>query len=275
VIVALLVALIAAVCSFEAIRLAGSAMGVRSVDPRRATFVYDLAAISLATGHDRFPQQQLRALPRGGAAPSNTSEVALKAHFRPWGVTSLRGVAHMRIDDASLARRETEMLRHAWIRMIEQDPLAYLRERANLYLALVGISGQPRISPPGFFFGYQGLDEPSNYGHPLAFRGNYRVATSALGAVIGNRSVVPLDRPWIYLTLMVGSLAVLLPRRSSQALVAASMAAAVAFNQLFFFFALMAAAFRYEYLATIVGLICLVYAASTLAGRVHLDQPVP
>jgi hypothetical protein len=258
---AVLAVAVALLGAYEGIRIAGAAMGVRDVDPERATFVYDLAAISVATGHDLFPQHQLRALPPGGYAPTTTSEAWLRQRFRTWNVTSLRSSkqwARRNVGNVRLASAETKILQKAWIRAIEHHPVAYLAERGRLYGALLGLSGEPRTRPTGFYFGYQGIETSTNIGHPLAFPNSYETATSVLGFFIGNHAKLPLDRPWVYLVLILGAVGYLRRRRSG-GLVIASMCVAIGLNQLVFFFAGMSAAFRYEFLCVPVALLCFAY----------------
>ena len=218
--------------AYGALKLADAASGVRSVHPERMTFVYDLAAISVASGYDLFPQRGLRALGPGAASPPDLTEASLKHRFRGWSVTSLRGVDEMDVENSTLARGEATLLQRAWVRAFEHQPIRYLSARAGLYVRLLGLGEQPRSAPKGFFYGYQGLDEPTNYGHPLAFPRGYAVATGMLGWFIGLHAVVPLDRPWMYLLLAVSALAYLRRRRSPRTLLAASMCAAVTVNQM-------------------------------------------
>jgi hypothetical protein len=83
---------------------------------------------------------------------------------------------------------------------------------------------------------------------------------------VGSHAALSLDRPWLYLSVLIGALVYLRRRRPRWALVVASMGAAVALNQLIFFFVGMSAAFRYEYLAVPVALLCAVYAGAELVA---------
>jgi hypothetical protein len=269
-------ALVAAVATYAGLQGVGSLMGVRSVHPERATFVYDLAAMSADTGRDQFPQPQLQRLAPGGAAPSNTSEPVLRRRFQAWDVTSLRTAsewAAMDVNNVKLATAENTVLRTAWIRSIEHDPLAYLKDRLTLYEALLGLSGEPRKSPIGFFFAYDGLESPSNYGYPLAFPQRYRAATNVLGLFIGNHASLPLDRAWSYFLLIAVGLAVLRWKRSPAVLLVTSMCFGLALNQLLLFFTVMSAAFRYEFFATPKALLCIVYGLAAIASA--RPTPVP
>jgi hypothetical protein len=267
---AVLVAVVAGVAAFATLRIAMPALGVRSVSPERMTFVYDLAALS-AGGQDLFPQRALRPLPPGGAAPAEIGEAALRRHFRAWGVTSIRGVTKMDVANTALAARETPLLRRAWLHAIAQEPMAYVGERLRLYTALLGIAGQPSSPPHGFFYGYQRLDQPDNYGHPLASPAAYRAASAVLDRFIGPRAILPLDRPWAYLFVLGAALVCLWRRRAPERRFAAAIAVTVAVNQLLLLGAVMSASFRYEYLLVPASAVCLLYALAAInPGRSRL-----
>jgi hypothetical protein len=286
VIAAGLTASAAAALAYGGVVLGGSLWGVRAVHPERTTYEYDLEALSAAAGRDLFPERQLARLPPGAVTPPQLTEAAIRRGFQVWGINAVL-LAHVDLHNTKLAREENGLLRTAWIKAVEADPLAYLRERTNLYLAMLGISGQPRDPPAGFYFDYGPLDQPDNYGHPLAFPVRYQEDTNLLALFVGNQAVLALDLPIVYLALLAVSLAYLWRRGAREALLAASMAAVAGMNQLILFFASMAAGSRYECLETDLGLLVAVVAVtvvlrrrasghepSTLARRVHLDQPI-
>jgi hypothetical protein len=235
--------------------------------------------MSVATGHDLFPQRALEALPPGGVAPTPATEAFLEGHFQTWDVTYLRSVEQLQrqnVTDASLARAETRLLRAAWLRAVENAPDAYLRERVALFAALLGLSGEPQSTPVGFYFGYQGLDNPDNFGYGLAFPGRYATATSVLELFIGNRARLPLDRPWVYLLLLAAGLAVIDRTRSRTRALVASIAFGTVLNQVLLFFTVMSAATRYEYRITEVSLVVAVYAIAAARERAWVPKrPAP
>jgi hypothetical protein len=212
----------------------------------------------------------------GGYAPPNTSEAFLKRDFRAWNVTSLRSLrewARLDISNVQLATAEKKILQRAWIRTIEQNPLPYLKERAEVYAALLGIAGQPDTPPVGFYYNYAGIENTSNFGHPLAFPNNYVKASDVLDSYIGTNATVPIDRPWIYLVLITGALIYMRRRRSKEMLLALTLAVAIALDQVVFFFTVMAAGFRYEDLVVPGGLLCLAYALATRSRWRTVSRP--
>lgn len=254
---------VAAALGIVVLKTLDQAAPIRNVHPERMTYVYDLAAISTETGHDQFPLRALRFLPPGGAARHDLTESTLRREFRLQDSSSLRGVGGMDFENASLAARESSILRNAWLGAIAKHPIAYMRERLDLYAALIGL-GSPAPDTAAFLvtFAYQPLDSATNFGHPLAFPRAYLSATHLLGFFLGRHATVPLDRAWVYLILIALSLLIVIRLRTREAVVAAALGATVFVHHAILFFTTMAASFRYVYMTPFVTILVLVYALS-------------
>jgi hypothetical protein len=272
--VTLVAALLAGVACYGSISLLQRADGIGRTYATRATMVYDLAGMSVASGHDDFPQRALRSLGPGTASPANPSLGWLRTHFMPLTETTLAGVAEMNVENTRLAARENKILGAAWTRAIEARPLVYLRVRAELSEYMLGLtaSGLPAA---GGLLDYQGLEHHSNFGHPLAFSGLYRTANTWLGHFLGPEAAYPLDHGWVYLALLIVLGGFLLTRGSRFRSLAAAFLTAAVLNQVLVFFVAPAASFRYILILPPLALLSAVFAIRTRPARSLSTEGVP
>ena len=220
------VALIASLAVYTGLHMIGAANGVRTVHPERATYVYDLASISTITGHDYFPQKQLAALPPGGVTQRDLSEATLRRNFKIQAVSSLGAVpraSKLQIANASVAARETKILRHAWMTAIVQQPIAYAWDRIRLMASRIGILPHVKIV---------GYDAPP-----------------------------PFESEWIYLIALALAAVYLRRRRAIASRLVSVMVLALVANEAVLFFATMGSAFRYAFLTPLIAFMTVAYAA--------------
>lgn len=244
--------------------LAGYAVtGVRTVSPQRFTYVYDLASISVLSHHDRFPRTLVQHHLRGGVSPPYAQQANLIHLFDPTNVITLypnNAAAAIDFESASIASRETALLKTAWLKAIESEPLDYAWGRIRLLAIQLGFWRHPTDA-------YIPLLSPNNYGYPLVFPGNYRFASRVLGHFVGPRPTIPLDIPWTWLLVIVIATALLFRWLGHLAWHLAVLPVAVAINYLLLLFASMAAGFRYVSFEVPVAVLVVAAALAVRAAR--------
>jgi hypothetical protein len=258
--VAGLAGVVAAGASYGLVSAAGSVLGARSVHPERAIYVYDLAALSVHTDTDLFPQAQLELLGAGGAAPSDVSLPALQKSFRPFNEASVGGLTQTDYANAQMASREDAVLRRAWISAVVHHPAGYLAVRLRVTLSTVGLGDRgPDVAPYGPDFAYQ-EPEGANFGHPLRFPAAVARAGVVLGWFVGPNAAIPLDLLWIYLVVGVAAVIIGWRRKRDTALLSCCLMLGAALNLVVLFFTTMAAGYRYCNLVPPVAILVTIYA---------------
>ncbi|MDA8047331.1 MAG: hypothetical protein M0Z30_19185 [Actinomycetota bacterium] len=260
--------LVAALAGFGLISAAGSALGARALHPERATYVYDLAALSVSTGRDLFPQAQLRQLGPGGQAPPDVSLPTLRARFASFNLTTVTSGAALDYTNVALAEREDAILRAAWEKAVTGHPAAYLAERARLTLDLVGLGNRgPDAGGYGGDFAYQPPTFVTNFGDPLTFPFAASVAGDVMGWFIGPGALLPLDLLWTYLVAGVAATVVLWRRRQSSRVWAVCLLSGLLLNLVVLFFTSMAAGYRYANAIPPVVVLLVLFALATRPGE--------
>jgi hypothetical protein len=257
---ALLAGCVAAVGLLVAAGAVYRASGVVITYPQRQLWVYDLAGISVRTGHDAFPSDVARVVPnREGVIPPDISESGLKRLFDPTDVLTLyypSGNWARGLNDGALARQEESELFGRWVDRVTSSPTAYLYDRLEMLGGQLGFLHRPMD-------GFVGLMQSQNYGYPLEHPSQYRAATDYLDAFLGPSSTIPLDITWPYLFVGTASL-VLIRRRVRPAVMITGLTLLVSawLSVLVFGVVGVAVSFRYSILAVPTGLILLVWAAA-------------
>jgi hypothetical protein len=223
--------------------VAEAALGTKSTHPEQALYVYDLAQLSKAEGTLLFPHDvivphentlaDLRNIPNGLFAPIVFGKGRL-IDFGPTGVTSA----------------QVSSLRHAWISAVTDHPVAYLRERVQVGLALMAIDrpsfwtyqyptqypADTRTQPPvTSAFRQYGIDYLEQFSSDTNLYGDL------------------LYTAWIYFGVLVAAVPLLLRRRLRGDVEVASFAAAMVLFQIVIIFTIPAVIYRYEYPIVVAG----------------------
>jgi hypothetical protein len=240
-----------------------SLIGVRHVDPQRFTYVYDLASMSVLSGHDRFPGRVVDQPHPGWVSPPNLHEANLDRLFDPTTAITLypnNAAGAIDFPSSAIAARENSVLQSAWLKAIGEEPLDYAWGRIRLLAVQLGLWRHPTDA-------YLALLDPTNFGHPVVFPANYHFASRVLSHFVGPQASVPLDFPWTWLVLIIACLVFLARRLKRLAWHFLLLPLAVLVNYGLLFFTIPAAGFRYVVLEVPVGAQLAAYVIATLMLR--------
>jgi hypothetical protein len=260
VLVGVVAGVVVAIGVVGATRVAYSVGDVVRTRPERLTFIYDLAAMSVASGEDLFPDR-LDDDPHG-VVPRDISLATLERTFRYSNVVSLYPGGNWNVGDLHderLSARESSVLRDAWWAAISAEPDEYAHSRARLTLAQLGFGDRPQDA-------YLGLVESTNFGHPLSLSGAYDAASRYVRVFVGSDSTLPLDVVWVYFVGATALVALRLRSREPDALPAGVMGATMWSSLATLTVSAMAVSFRYVLLSVAVFLVVAVF---VVAGRLR------
>lgn len=156
-----------------------------------------------------------------------------------------------------------------WVTIVSQHPGAYLTHRLNFMGWLLGCHNPTECLP--FYLGVQ--SEPQQMAATLGVTTGVSARAKLLEA-LGNASLF-LFRPWIYLSLSVATLGVLLLRdRERHGPMITLQVCGLLYAASYFLIGI-ACDFRYTYFCTITGLFGLVYIIGLLTGPQWLTRASP
>jgi hypothetical protein len=170
-------------------------IGVQATHPEQATFVWDLEAISHHVHRNLFPAQ---VMPARGMTP-------IDSQYYPYDVTPV--IVNELPGPWPLSGRRLDLLRHAWLKAIENYPVQYAEERIGLELRQVSITSSALIVY------HPGID-PNSQGYKLQRPALDRIARGYLDLFTSDGYLHGgiVFSVWIYLLLATASGVVLLRR---------------------------------------------------------------
>jgi hypothetical protein len=220
--------------------VAETALGTKKTHPEQALYIYDLAQLSKAEGTLLFPNdvvvphqntlEDLRNVPTGMLAPI----VYGKGRLIDFGPTRTRPA-------------QVSSLKNAWISAVTHHPLAYMRERLKVGLALMSVD-----SPSYWTFQYPALYPQTQLPVSGALRQygiDYLEQFSSGVNVHGD----VLYTAWIYLGVLVAAIPLLLRRRLRGDVELAAFSGAMILFQIVIVFTIPAVIYRYEYPIVVAG----------------------
>jgi hypothetical protein len=179
--------------------IAQRVFSVKHVHPERASYLYDLAAISVNTDENQFPKEMKRG-PRPGWISKDVGQVNLERRFSTADVYELlKCDVPCSTDPFSerIAKRESDLLRDAWVASVTSHPLEYAHVRLRLLQDQMGIGWRTTDSQPAFLY------DPSNSNTPLRFTSGFDLAHDYEAVFVGRDATIPLDLPWLYQLLVI------------------------------------------------------------------------
>lgn len=224
------------------------ALSVQANHPEAQLQIYDLAALSRADHVNYFPASVLR-----DRTMRTLNQRANVDNMVPMIIPG--GPIKYPFDAAEVAA-----LNHAWKQRIEQEPVAYLRERTILMLRQLGITTPIQ-------FASQNDITKNSWGYRTTFPSLNRFTTSYVQAFEnkhGDGGVI--YRVWVYLLAAIAIAVALIRRRSWSAALLAGLAIAPLTYEVGLFFGVMASGYRYQYPATTMIIIAVVGGVGLLIG---------
>jgi hypothetical protein len=219
--------------------VAEAAIGTKSTHPEESLYIYDLAQLSKAEGTLLFPHDvivphqdtlsDLRNVPTGLLAPI----VYGKGRLIDFGPTRT-------------SPAQASSLMHAWISAVTGHPVAYVRERLQVGLALMA------VDRPSFWTYQYPPDTRTQLPVTSGFRQygiDYLEQFSSGVNLYGD----VLYTGWIYLGVLIAAVPLLLRRRLRGDVEVAAFAGAMALFQLVIIFTIPAVIYRYEYPIVVAG----------------------
>jgi len=238
-----------------------SVLPVKRTHSERHLFIYDLAAITDATGESQFPPE-LQARPHG-VTPQDMSAATVERRFDYSTVLALYepyGDWDTDFTNERLASAETVTLREGWIDAVADHPREYTWARLRMTASQLGLVRRPTDA-------FYGIVAARNFDNPLEFTSAYDRAVDYVEAWVGPTAAVPLDLPWPYLLLATACALVVRRRSGELGRAAVVMAAALWVNLASLGVGSAASSFRYTSLAVPVALVLAVYAFAARTPR--------
>ncbi len=231
--------------------VAQNALGVQDVNPEQYLYMYDLGALSHDEHRNLFPRSVLF---------GDISDI--EARWNKDSMAALVYPSDAPIHPWPLPEPRERALASTWRSQIGKDPLAYLNERARLWLRQVSVTRDP-------VWIYHPVIDPNNREFAVRFSGPNRAAKRYVEAFAINENLDggPLFWVWPYLLACAALAVVLLRRRSAPVLVLGALALAAVTYQSGLFVGAMGTVFRFEFPIVVIAVVTAVAACGLLVRR--------